>query len=112
MKFQFLSFKYFSVCVEDRAELEITCCFSHNPLGFEDVRKQSTSVLCCFQQQKQLLELKDWGSVPGCNETDAVFFPVSNSFPIETIAQPACCWRCEQVYHQGTLVLLWSAVVW
>lgn len=97
-KFQFLSFKSFSICAEDRAGLEITCCFWHNPLGFEDVRVESISDLCCFQQQRQLLELKDWGSILDCIEKDGVYCLISNLFLTETVAQPGCCWGCRQVY--------------
>lgn len=104
-KFQFLSFKSFSICAEDGAGLEITCCFWHNPLGFEDVRVESISDLCCFQQQRQLLELKDWGSILDSIEKDAVYCLISNLFLAETIALPGCCWGCRQVYLQETIVL-------
>lgn len=111
-KFQFLSFKSFSICAEDRAGLEITCCFWHNPLGFEDVRVESISDLCCFQQQRQLLELKDWSSILDCIEKDAVYFLISDPFLTETTAQPGCCWGCRQAYFQEITVLWSSAVVW
>lgn len=111
-KFQFLSFKSFSICAEDRAGLEITYCFWHNPLGFEDVRVESISDLCCFQQQRQLLELKDWSSILDCIEKDAVYFLISDPFLTETIAQLGCCWGCRQAYFQETIVLWSSSVVW
>lgn len=77
-----VSLKYCSFCAEDRAGLEeITYCFWHNPLGFEeDMRVESISLLCCIQQQRLLLETKGWGSVSGCTGADVIYFHLPNSF--------------------------------
>lgn len=110
-KFQFLTFKPFSFCAEDRAGLErITCCFWHNPLGFEeDMRLESISVLFCFQKRWLLLETMDWGSVPGCIETEVIYFPLSNSFLREAAAQPPYFWGSRQEHHRccGMLAKNW-----